>query len=242
MSEKYETLAIFTAIVLLLFVMFSGCSQQAPGGTQSPPVPAYTAPSAPIPSQAEPNVPSSEGLPSVPTGAPQANNTPPSTAPPSPNGGPQPAPANGTNASTQAPAPPEPQQITVAVPETPTLGNAHFIVTIPQNTAADSKVYLEAYNIGAGTWKAYEMTNNETLLGWNVVIDLGTSGGVDNSDNTFHYRYSISFITSIGKYTSAEKFVFDSPNAYRTRPVADVAGKFVQDQVTEWKGNEVVVE
>ncbi len=42
--------------------------------------------------QAIPNVPSSEGLPTVPAGSPQANNTSPSTvSPPSPNGGAQPA-------------------------------------------------------------------------------------------------------------------------------------------------------
>jgi hypothetical protein len=222
MSEKYEMLAIFTAVMLLFMTMLMGCSQQAPGGTQSPQVPTYTAPSETNPNQAVPNVPSSEGMPSVPTGSPQANNTAPSAGTPSTNGGTQPA----TSPATQ-----EPERLTVAVPEDPTLLTAHFVVTIPQNTPVTSKVYLEAYNINAGTWKPYEMKNNETLLGWNVVINLGESGGVDNSDNTFHYRYS-----RTGEYATAEKFAIDSSSAYRTRSIADIAGKFVQDQVTEWRG------
>ncbi|MFA6035529.1 MAG: hypothetical protein WC759_01070 [Candidatus Micrarchaeia archaeon] len=235
MSDKFETGAILTALLLLVMVtMLAGCSQQS---APAPQAPAVTGPQAGTPviggtetvgqqPAAEPNIPSSEGMPSVPTGSPQANNTAPSTGTPSPNGGAQPS----TNPTT-SPAPTEPERLGVALPEDPALTTARFIVTIPQNTPVTSKVFLEAYNIKAGTWKAYEMQNNESLLGWNVVIDLGASGGVDNSDNTFKYRYS-----RTGDYSTAEKFAFDSNSAYRTRSIADIAGKFVQDQVTEWRG------
>jgi hypothetical protein len=73
--------AVFIAALLL------GCAGSQQPATTTPPA----APPAPG-NTAVPNVPSSEGLPTVPAGTPQANNTAPSTAsPPSPNGGAQPA-------------------------------------------------------------------------------------------------------------------------------------------------------
>jgi len=237
MSDKYEMLAIFTAILLLFMTMLSGCAQKS---APSAPSPASQWPAVqPAP---EPAAPTSEPTPQ--TGTPVIGGTESvnsdyqqPTPPPEPVGAPSPepasatAPANGTNAATEATAPPEPERLTVSIPGAPGGGTAHFVVTIQaNNTPADSKVFLEAYNIGSNSWKAYEM-NNTDLLGWNVVIDLSASGGVDTSDNTFHYRYS-----RTGDYSTAEKMAFESPSAYRTRSISEVAGKFVQDQVTEWRG------
>lgn len=234
MHDKYENLAIITAILLLFMTMLSGCiASREAGPAENGPI-VEGAPAAP---QEPATVPSTTGAypqetqPAQPSEEPA---TPPSTGPATE---PESQPAEETTPaepSTPAEEPPStegPDRLGVALPGDPDLDHARFIVSIPQNTPVDSKVYLEAYDSTYRTWKAYEMESNNSILGWNVVIELDSSGGVDNSDNTFKYRYS-----RTGEYATAEKMAFESANAYRTRPIPEVAGKFVQDEVKEWRG------
>lgn len=216
---------MFGIALLALFAMLFGCAgqpAQAPADTgSSAPLYGNNEPATPDTDTAVPNVPSSEGMPSVPEGAPQAENTPPSNEPPSDNGGPQPAPANDSG----------PDRLGVMVPEDPKAGTATFIVEIPANTAAGAVINLERYYPETGTWGTpIVMEFNSLLEGYSATIDVSPTSQSEDGVR-FLYRYSRD-----GRgYETAEQFAFDTPNAYRARAIADIEGGFVNDFVTKWR-------
>ncbi len=230
MDNKFAISLIMVSVLALFLLAGCGSQQtQAPAqqgaGTQ------------------QPVLPGSEGVQPSPEGVPPAEQP---VVPPNAQGGyvggpTSPDTGSVENASVPAPSTPTeqenttptnstgPTRIGVDLPPTPILSHARFIVTVPENTPANSVIYLETYDVEGSVWRMYPMTKDE-YLGWTVELDLATSGGVEAG--SFHYRYSRD-----GKgYETAEVFpVFEGPNVYRPRTLEEISGKDVADEVTAWR-------
>ncbi|MDO8339938.1 MAG: hypothetical protein Q7T16_04750 [Candidatus Burarchaeum sp.] len=222
MDNKFAVSLVIVS-VLALFLL-AGCSSQqtqAPAQQGSPQQPVFPGSEGVQPS-AQPIVPPNAqgGYVGSPT-SPDTNSVEeaPVPAPSTPTEQENTDPANSTG----------PTRIGVDLPPDPAAGNVRFIVEVPASTPANSIIYLETYDVNGSVWRMYQMSKDE-YLGWNVELDLATSGGVE--DGSFHYRYSRD-----GKgYETAEKLgPWEMPNAYRTRALEEISGKDVPDKVTEWR-------